>query len=60
MTCHLLLHMLYIIHHSNTGDITRHLGHLGYKVTYHQKALDEYQYGVSNIKVDLKDGARLT
>ena len=42
------------------GDITRHLGYMGYRVSYQQKALDEYDYGVTNIKQDLRDGARLT
>lgn len=41
------------------GDITRQLNHLGYKVSYHQKTLDEYAFCVSNLATDLKDGACL-
>ncbi|XP_044174469.1 abnormal spindle-like microcephaly-associated protein homolog isoform X2 [Acropora millepora] len=42
------------------GDITKHLGFLGYSVTHTQKAIDEVDYAVSNIATDLRDGLRLT
>lgn len=41
------------------GDLTKHLSYLGVKVTQCQTALDEYDYGVKNIAVDLRDGVRL-
>lgn len=44
---------------SGVGDLLKHLRQFGYRVTYQQRALDEYQYGVSNLKVDLRDGVRL-
>jgi len=42
------------------GDITRHLSYLGYTVTHVQTVLDEYDYAVSNLAVDLRDGLKLT
>ncbi|XP_052220933.1 abnormal spindle-like microcephaly-associated protein homolog [Dreissena polymorpha] len=45
---------------SGEGDITRHLGYLGYKVTYTQTALDEFDFAVKKLAVDLRDGVRLT
>ncbi|CAD5121822.1 DgyrCDS10292 [Dimorphilus gyrociliatus] len=42
------------------GDVTRHLSHLGYKVTYAQRAIDEYSFGVTSLATDLRDGVRLT
>lgn len=42
------------------GDITRHLSHLGYVVTHVQTVLDEYNYAVSNLASDLRDGLKLT
>lgn len=41
------------------GDITRHLSYLGYKVTYTQTALDEFDFAVTKLAVDLRDGLRL-
>ena len=41
------------------GDITRHLGYLGYTVSQDQKPLDEFDYAVTNMATDLKDGVRL-
>ena len=41
------------------GDITRHLSFLGYNVTIDQKPLDEFDYAVTNMVSDLKDGVRL-
>ena len=42
------------------GDITRHLSHLGYVVTHVQTVLDEYNYAVSNLASDFRDGLKLT
>ena len=42
------------------GDVTRHLSHFGYTVTHVQTMLDEYDYAVSNLAVDLRDGLKLT
>ena len=44
---------------SGEGDITRHLGYLGYKVTYSQTALDEFDFAVKSLGTDLRDGLRL-
>ena len=41
------------------GDIIKHLGYLGYKVTHQQTPLDEFDFAVTNIAVDLKCGIRL-
>ncbi|XP_063235179.1 abnormal spindle-like microcephaly-associated protein homolog [Bacillus rossius redtenbacheri] len=45
---------------SKMGDITSYLRHLGYVVTHEQTYLDEYDYAVSNLSQDLRDGVRLT
>jgi len=42
------------------GDVTRHLSYLGYTVTHVQTVLDEYNYAVSNLATDLRDGLKLT
>ncbi|XP_053380194.1 abnormal spindle-like microcephaly-associated protein homolog [Mercenaria mercenaria] len=44
---------------SGEGDITRHLGYLGYRVTYSQTALDEFDFAVKSLGTDLRDGLRL-
>ena len=41
------------------GDITKHLGRVGLKVTYKQDPIDEIDVSVSNFAVDLRDGIRL-
>ena len=41
------------------GDIIKHLLHMGFAVTQTQTALDEYDYAVTNLAVDLRDGLRL-
>jgi abnormal spindle-like microcephaly-associated protein len=41
------------------GDITKKLSHLGCQVTYKQHPLQEYDYAIDNIAVDLRDGIRL-
>ncbi|ESO92879.1 hypothetical protein LOTGIDRAFT_232956 [Lottia gigantea] len=45
---------------SGEGDITKHLGYLGYIVSHIQTPLDEFDYAVSALGVDLRDGLRLT
>lgn len=42
------------------GDVVKHLSHLGYRVSYEQTKLNEYDYTVSNLAVDLCDGVRIT
>ena len=42
------------------GDIIRHLSMLGYEVKYTQNYLDEFDYTVSNLATDLRDGVRLS
>lgn len=42
------------------GDFTKSLSHLGCHVTYRQHELQEYDYKIDNIAVDLRDGVRLT
>jgi len=41
------------------GDIIRHLLFMGYSVTHTQAPLDEYDFMVKNLAVDLRDGVRL-
>ncbi|CAI9716381.1 spindle-like microcephaly-associated homolog [Octopus vulgaris] len=42
------------------GDVARHLSYFGYTVSYVQTPLHEFDYAVSNLAVDLRDGIRLT
>ncbi|XP_067141199.1 abnormal spindle-like microcephaly-associated protein homolog [Centruroides vittatus] len=44
---------------SGEGDITRHLRYLGYSVSHTQTALEEFEYAVTNLAVDLRCGLRL-
>ena len=44
---------------SGEGDIVKHLAYLGYKVNQVQVPLDEFDYAVTNIAVDLRCGIRL-
>lgn len=41
------------------GNLIRHLGFLGYKLTYKQSGCVEYDFSTSNLAVDLRDGVRL-
>ncbi|PSN35590.1 hypothetical protein C0J52_18716, partial [Blattella germanica] len=45
---------------SGVGDITKHLKSLGYLVSQKQTYLDEFEYAVSCLGVELRDGIRLT
>ncbi|KIX04142.1 uncharacterized protein Z518_07696 [Rhinocladiella mackenziei CBS 650.93] len=42
------------------GDPVRALSHIGYNVTHSQFPLEEYEYKIENLAVDLRDGVRLT
>ncbi|KAL3454549.1 hypothetical protein BJX65DRAFT_260775 [Aspergillus insuetus] len=42
------------------GDINKALGQLNCQVSYQQHPLEEYEYEVFNLAVDLRDGIRLT
>jgi len=44
---------------SAEGDIVKHLSRMGITVTYKQTAIDEVDYTVNNLAVDLRDGVRL-
>ncbi|GMI44842.1 hypothetical protein TrCOL_g13093, partial [Triparma columacea] len=44
---------------SGEGDFIKHLKHMGLDVTYQQKFIDEYDFAVENLAVDLRDGIRL-
>ena len=44
---------------SGEGNVLKHLAHLEYKVSVKQTALEEFDFGVTNLAVDLKDGIRL-
>ncbi|XP_060934824.1 abnormal spindle-like microcephaly-associated protein [Limanda limanda] len=44
---------------SGEGILPRHLGYLGLPVSHVQKPLDEFNYSVKNLAVDLKCGIRL-
>ncbi|RJE24643.1 Calmodulin-binding protein Sha1 [Aspergillus sclerotialis] len=44
----------------SSGDITKPLGHLDCRLSYKQHELQEYEYQIDNLAVDLRDGVRLT
>ncbi|KNG80581.1 calmodulin-binding protein Sha1 [Aspergillus nomiae NRRL 13137] len=44
----------------SSGDIIKTLGHLDCQLVYEQNALQEYDYQISNLAVDMRDGVRLT
>ncbi|NXY90815.1 ASPM protein, partial [Alcedo cyanopectus] len=44
---------------SGEGDLSRHLGFLGLPVSHTQTALDEFDFAVTNLAVDLQCGVRL-
>ncbi|EGC46282.1 calmodulin-binding protein Sha1 [Histoplasma capsulatum var. duboisii H88] len=44
----------------SVGDITRPLSHLDCRVYYKQHPLQEYDYRINNLAVDLRDGVLLT
>uniref|UniRef100_A0A8C3CFE9 Assembly factor for spindle microtubules n=1 Tax=Cairina moschata TaxID=8855 RepID=A0A8C3CFE9_CAIMO len=44
---------------SGEGDLSRHLGFLGLRVSHIQTPLDEFDFAVTNLAVDLQCGIRL-
>ena len=44
---------------SGEGDFIKHLHQLGLDVAYEQKFIDEYDFNVTNLALDLRDGIRL-
>ncbi|MEE6512282.1 hypothetical protein FKM82_019234 [Ascaphus truei] len=44
---------------SGEGDLSRHLGYLGLPVSHVQAPLDEFDFAVTNLAVDLQCGIRL-
>ncbi|KAJ7986238.1 hypothetical protein DPEC_G00337880 [Dallia pectoralis] len=44
---------------SGEGILPRHLGYMGFPVSHSQKPLDEFNFAVKNLAVDLKCGIRL-
>ncbi|PKX94786.1 putative calmodulin-binding protein Sha1 [Aspergillus novofumigatus IBT 16806] len=44
----------------NIGDILKSLKHLDCHLSYEQHQLQEYEYRMNNLAVDLRDGVRLT
>lgn len=44
---------------SSEGDIVKHLSRIGITVSYKQTAVDEVDYNVKNLAIDLRDGVRL-
>ena len=41
------------------GDVLRHLGQLGYRLSHEQDPLAEFDFALTNLAVDLRDGLRL-
>ena len=41
------------------GDVIKHLARIGLKVFYKQEAVDEIEYAIDNLAVDIRDGVRL-
>ena len=42
-----------------TGDVLRHISHMGYKLYHAQEPIREYDFTVRNLSTDLRDGVRL-
>ena len=45
---------------SGEGDICKHLTYLGFSPAFEQSALEEFDFAVKNLAIDLRDGIRLT
>jgi abnormal spindle-like microcephaly-associated protein len=45
---------------SSEGNLIKHLSRIGLTVSYKQDRVDELEYSVTNLAVDLRDGVRLT
>ncbi|KAF2272436.1 uncharacterized protein EI97DRAFT_426355 [Westerdykella ornata] len=55
-----VLHALGAMLLPSVGDITRPLGHFNYRVEHAQYPLEEYNYHIENIAIDLRDGVMVT
>ena len=44
---------------SQEGDVIKHFSRLGLKVQYKQEPVDEIEYNIDNLAVDIRDGVRL-
>ena len=55
-----VLNALVGMFNSSIGDVTRILRHLDYEVSHTQDPLDEVEYHIQNMAVDLRDGILLT
>jgi len=44
---------------ANEGDIVKHLMSIGLNLCYEQTFLEEFDYKISSIATDLRDGVRL-
>lgn len=44
---------------SGEGDICKHLTYLGFVASFEQSALEEFDFAVKNLAIDLRDGIRL-
>ncbi|KAH8422552.1 putative calmodulin-binding protein Sha1 [Aspergillus melleus] len=44
----------------SSGDVIKALNHLDCHLTYEQRPIQEYEYRINNLAVDLRDGVRLT
>ena len=60
----MLTFCLFVIRFSNIflsgeGDVTRHLSLLGFSLHYSQNIIDEIEYRVNRLEVDLRDGVML-
>ena len=44
---------------SQEGDVIKHFSRLGLKVQYKQEPVDEIEYSIDNLAVDIRDGVRL-
>ncbi|CUS07281.1 unnamed protein product [Tuber aestivum] len=55
-----ILHTLSRLLLPSVGDILRPLGHLNYLPEISQCPLEEYEYEITNLAVDMRDGVRLT
>ena len=45
---------------SGEGNIIKHLGHLGVNLTYQQSKMDEFDFSVTHLAADMRDGVRLS
>lgn len=54
------VNVLFNMLNPSSGDPTRALRALGYSVSHVQYPLEEFEYGITNLAVDLRDGVRLT